>query len=103
MGVILTFIKPSFGLLYGSICINEPAFTVHIQGHTWYWSYEYAMSVKEGSGRILPVSLCFDSYLVPEEELTLGGIRLLEVDKCLVLPVRCRIQLVITSYDVLHS
>jgi len=38
-----------------------------------------------------------------EEDLTLGAIRLLEVDNRLVLPIETSIQVLITSTDVLHS
>jgi len=45
----------------------------------------------------------FDSYMVAEDELKLGGLRLLEVDNRLVLPVRTNIRMIITAADVLHS
>lgn len=45
----------------------------------------------------------FDSYMVAEDELKLGGLRLLEVDNRLVLPIRTNIRLIITAVDVLHS
>lgn len=45
----------------------------------------------------------FDSYMVAEDELKLGGLRLLEVDNRLTLPVRTNIRLIITAVDVLHS
>lgn len=45
----------------------------------------------------------FDSYMVAEDELQTGGLRLLEVDNRLVLPVQTNIRLIITAADVLHS
>jgi len=45
----------------------------------------------------------FDSYMVAEDELKLGGLRLLEVDNRLVLPIQTNIRLLITAVDVLHS
>jgi len=45
----------------------------------------------------------FDSYMVAEDELKVGGLRLLEVDNRLTLPVRTNIRLIITAVDVLHS
>jgi heme/copper-type cytochrome/quinol oxidase subunit 2 len=41
--------------------------------------------------------------MVQEEDLCYGQVRLLEVDKVLILPVRSQIQVLITSSDVLHS
>lgn len=45
----------------------------------------------------------FDSYMVAEDELKVGGLRLLEVDNRLLLPVRTNIRMLITAADVLHS
>ena len=45
----------------------------------------------------------FDSYMVATDELKAGGLRLLEVDNRLVLPVRTNIRMLITAVDVLHS
>jgi heme/copper-type cytochrome/quinol oxidase subunit 2 len=45
----------------------------------------------------------FDSYMVAEDELKVGGLRLLEVDNRLILPVETNIRLIITAVDVLHS
>ena len=48
-------------------------------------------------------SIQFDSYMIPEDELELGQLRLLEVDNRVVLPVNTHIRVVITAADVLHS
>ncbi|MAH60938.1 MAG: hypothetical protein CMF42_01400 [Legionellales bacterium] len=45
----------------------------------------------------------FDSYMIPDEELELGQLRLLEVDNPVVLPVNTHIRVILTSTDVLHS
>jgi cytochrome c oxidase subunit 2 len=45
----------------------------------------------------------FDSYMVAEDDLKVGGLRLLEVDNRLALPIRTNIRLIITAVDVLHS
>jgi len=45
----------------------------------------------------------FDSYMVTEDDLYIGGLRLLEVDNRIVLPIETSIRLLITSADVLHS
>ncbi len=63
--------------------------------------------VAPGSGVAIVVeggeSLNFDSYMIPEEDLTGGGLRLLEVDNRLVLPVNTHIRVLVTAADVLHS
>jgi heme/copper-type cytochrome/quinol oxidase subunit 2 len=48
-------------------------------------------------------SYTFDSYMVTEDDLSVGGLRLLEVDNRIILPVETSIRLLITSADVLHS
>ena len=45
----------------------------------------------------------FDSYMVLEDDLPIGGLRLLEVDNPLILPINTQIRLLVTSSDVLHS
>jgi len=48
--------------------------------------------------------ISFDSYMVSEDDLQKNvGLRLLEVDNRLMLPVNTQIRLLITSKDVLHS
>jgi cytochrome c oxidase subunit 2 len=41
--------------------------------------------------------------MVPEDELEMGELRLLEVDNRVVLPVNTHIRVLITAADVLHS
>jgi len=55
--------------------------------------------------KVLPMTTnsLFDSYIVNEDDLQLGSLRLLEVDNKLILPVQTNIRLLITSADVLHS
>jgi cytochrome c oxidase subunit 2 len=90
---------PSFALLYAVDEVVDPALTVKIVGHQWYWSYEYSdYNQSEDSEGI-----SFDSYMLPEDELKVGDLRLLEVDNRLVLPVDTHIRLIITAADVLHS
>ncbi len=94
--VILILIAiPSFALLYCFEEIVTPTVTVKAIGHQWYWSYEYS-DYKEGE-------LNFDSYILAEDDLFLGGLRLLEVDRRLVLPTDTHVRLLASSADVLHS
>jgi heme/copper-type cytochrome/quinol oxidase subunit 2 len=48
-------------------------------------------------------SITFDSYMIPEDELLFGNLRLLEVDNTVILPINVFIRINITSTDVLHS
>lgn len=48
-------------------------------------------------------SLTFDSYMIPEDDLELGQLRLLEVDNRVVVPAKTHIRIIVTSADVLHS
>ncbi len=48
-------------------------------------------------------NIAFDSYMVPEEDLELGQLRLLEVDQRVVVPVNTHIRVIVTAADVLHS
>jgi cytochrome c oxidase subunit 2 len=41
--------------------------------------------------------------MIPEDDLTGGSLRLLEVDNRVVLPINTHIRVLITSADVLHS
>jgi cytochrome c oxidase subunit 2 len=41
--------------------------------------------------------------MVPEEDLELGDLRLLEVDNRVVVPAHTHVRMIITSADVIHS
>jgi cytochrome c oxidase subunit 2 len=96
--VILVIIAiPSFALLYAIDDQSNASVTLKVTGNQWYWNYELCEYSKEGS------ALSFDSYMVPESDLTLGNLRLLEVDNRVVLPVRSHVRVLVTANDVLHS
>ena len=96
--VLLVIAIPSFSLLYAMDEVISPAITIKTLGHQWYWSYEYSdYSNSEGS------TLEFDSYMIPEEDLQEGQLRLLEVDNRLVVPVNTHIRIIVSAADVLHS
>lgn len=93
---------PSFGLLYSLDEMLKSSFTLKVVGHQWYWSYEYPsdnsisiFTTKQG--------LCFDSYMIPTDNLTKGCFRLLEVDNRVILPTHNNIKVLITASDVIHS
>lgn len=97
--VILILIAfPSFKLLYLMDEVNDPSMTVTVEGHQWYWSYQYP-DFLDSSDEIIE----FDSYIVPESDLEEGGLRMLEVDNRVVVPEETHIRFVITSGDVIHS
>ena len=45
----------------------------------------------------------FDSYMIAEDELSIGDLRLLEVDNRIVVPVNSHVRVLVTAADVLHS
>ena len=97
--LILVFIAiPSFALLYSMDEVVDPAVTVKAIGHQWYWSYEYSDYNQSDEE-----SVAFDSYMIPEDDLAIGQLRLLDVDNRVVIPVNSHVRLIITSADVLHS
>jgi len=98
--IILMFLAiPSFALLYSmDEVVVDPAVTIKAIGHQWYWTYEYSDYNSSDEQ-----SLTFDSYMIPEEDLELGQLRLLEVDNRVVVPAQTHLRMIITSADVLHS
>jgi len=78
--------------------IYDPKLTIKIIGKQWYWSYEYRNFF---DGKLH--NLTFDSYMMAEDDLPLGGHRLLEVDNLLYIPRLTSIRMIITAADVLHS
>jgi cytochrome c oxidase subunit 2 len=89
---------PSFSLLYILDEVISPSMTIKAVGHQWYWSYEYS-DYDSASGDAIE----FDSYMVPESDLELGQLRLLDVDNRLNIPVDTHARLVVQSTDVIHD
>jgi cytochrome c oxidase subunit 2 len=96
--ILVMIAVPSFALLYSLDEVVDPAVTVKAIGHQWYWTYEYSDYAQADD-----TSIQFDSYMVPDDELELGQLRLLEVDNRMVVPVHTHVRVVITAADVLHS
>jgi cytochrome c oxidase subunit 2 len=95
---------PSFTLLYSLDEIVDPAVTVKAIGHQWYWVYEYSDYCADSDNQTLAGNgIIFDSYLLVDDLLEQGQLRLLEVDNRLVLPVQSHIRLLTSSADVIHS
>ena len=86
--IILIFMAiPSFKLVYQQDVIPETDMTIKVIGHQWYWEYQYP---EHGD-------LSFESYMVPDDELEEGDIRLLTVDNHLVLPANKNIHVLVTG------
>jgi cytochrome c oxidase subunit 2 len=96
--ILILIAVPSFALLYAMDEVINPSITIKTVGHQWYWSYEYS-----DQGVLAKDQILFDSYMMLEEDLTLGYLRLLEVDNRVVLPSKVHVRLLITAADVLHS
>lgn len=93
--ILILIAIPSFKLLYSLDEIVKPAVTLKVKGNQWYWSYE--ISDIEG------LDISFDSYTKSDEDLSLGDLRLLEVDNRVLLPIHTPIRILVTAEDVLHS
>nr|YP_009568371.1 cytochrome c oxidase subunit 2 [Orbilia oligospora]QBL02011.1 cytochrome c oxidase subunit 2 [Orbilia oligospora] len=97
--IILIFIAfPSFKLLYLMDEVADPAMSILAEGHQWYWSYQYVDFVNDDNENIE-----YDSYIVPEEDLQDGALRMLEVDNRVIVPELTHIRFIITAADVIHS
>jgi cytochrome c oxidase subunit 2 len=94
--ILVRIAVPSFALLYSVDERVDPALTVKVVGHQWYWSYEYS-DYTDGN------EVAFDAYMLPDDELTAGQLRLLEVDNRVVRPMDTHIRRIVTAADVLHS
>jgi cytochrome c oxidase subunit 2 len=95
--ILFMIALPSFALLYSMDEVVDPVLTLKVVGHQWYWSYEYS-----DLWQYTDESLNFDSYMIPESDLEIGQLRLLEVDNRVVVPTNTHIRVLITSSDVLH-
>jgi cytochrome c oxidase subunit 2 len=99
--ILMLIAIPSFALLYSIDEVVLPGLILKVIGHQWYWSYEYSDYTSENFSNSNRVK--FDSYMISEEELKLGQLRLLEVDNVIVLPTDVHVRVLVTASDVLHS
>ncbi len=91
--ILVVIAIPSFRLIYFEDKTHDPDLTIKVTGHQWYWEFTYP-----DKGNI-----DFSSYIVPEDKLKPGELRLLDVDNPLVLPAGKNIRILTTSGDVIHS
>jgi len=94
---------PSLRLLYMMDEILDPELSVKVMGNQWYWSYEYSDYVNDPGSDDQGISISFDSFMIGDNDLELGDLRVLSVDQYLVLPINTSIRLLISSNDVIHS
>ena len=96
--ILLLIAVPSFALLYSMDECIDPEITTKALGHQWYWSYEYSdYSTQHGD------DFAYDSYMINDDDLKKGQLRLLEVDRRVVFPIKTHIRIITTSADVIHS
>jgi cytochrome c oxidase subunit 2 len=91
--ILVIIAIPSFRLVYYLDRTPDADLTVKVTGHQWYWEYSYP-----DKGNI-----DFSSYIIPDEQLKPGQLRLLTVDNDLVVPAGKNIRVLETSGDVIHS
>lgn len=91
--ILVVIAIPSFKLLFFVDRAQNPAMTIKVTGHQWYWSYEYPDNK----------DVSFDSAIVDTKDLKAGEPRLLTVDNPVIVPVGVKIRVLVTSTDVIHS
>ncbi len=93
--ILVVIAIPSFRLLTHQVVVPPADVTVKVTGKQWYWTYNYPPD--QGGG------FEFNSYLLPQDSLKPGDIRLLSVDNEAVVPVNKVVRLQVTAADVIHS
>jgi cytochrome c oxidase subunit II len=91
--ILVVIAIPSFKLLYFMDRAVNPEMTLKAVGHQWYWSYEYP-----DNG-----NFTFDAYMIADQDLQEGQLRLFDVDNPVVLPVDTDVRILTTATDVIHS
>jgi cytochrome c oxidase subunit II len=91
--ILVVIAIPSFRLVYYLDRTPDPELTIKVTAHQWYWEYTYPDKN----------NIDFSSYIIPDDQLKAGQLRLLTVDNELVVPVGKNIRVLTTSGDVIHS
>jgi len=91
--ILVAIAIPSLRTHYYMDKAVEPDMVLKAVGYQWYWNYEYPDV--EG--------LSFDSYMIKDEDLKEGDVRLLSVDNPIVVPVDTTVALHLTGGDVIHA
>lgn len=95
--ILVVMAVPATKLLMYMHDTGNPALDIKITGAQWFWHYDY---LNQGIG--------FDSRLSTPQAQIEGRQKkdqwfMLEVDNMLVVPVKAKIRLLLTSKDVIHS
>ncbi len=91
--ILVVVAVPSFKTLYYGDRTPDPDMSIKVTANQWYWNYEYP-----------DAGVSFDSYMIPKEKIDPATqTYLLSVDNPLVVPVGKKIQILVTSNDVMHS
>ena len=96
--ILILIAFPSFTLLYLMDEVIDPSLVIYGEGHQWYWSYQYPDFINTDNDTIE-----FDSYIIPESDLELGRLRMLEVDNRVIVPEYTHTRFVVCGADVIHS
>ncbi|CAK7920004.1 cytochrome c oxidase subunit 2 (mitochondrion) [[Candida] anglica] len=96
--MLLVMAFPSFMLLYLCDEVLTPAMTIKVMGLQWYWKYEYSDFVSSNGE-----TMEFESYIMPEDMLEEGQLRLLDTDTSIIIPVDTHVRFIVTANDVMHS
>jgi len=92
--LVLIFIGiPSIRILYILDEVYSPLISIKINGHQWYWSYEFTNFQ----------NIEFDSFMLRQQTNQTNIIRLLDVDTRLIIPFNTQIRCLLTAADVLHA
>lgn len=97
--VLLIIGFPSFILLYMNDEVVSPTITIKVIGMQWYWKYEYTDFLTPFKG----LTIEFDSYVIPDELLEDGQLRLLDTDTTVMIPTDTHTRFIVTSGDVIHD
>jgi len=96
--ILILIAFPSFKLLYLMDEVIDPALVIYGEGHQWYWSYQYPDFINTEEETVE-----YDSYIIPESDLEIGQLRLLEVDNRVIMPELTHTRFVVAGADVIHS
>nr|YP_009919801.1 Cox2 [Metschnikowia agaves]QMQ98510.1 Cox2 [Metschnikowia agaves]QMQ98524.1 Cox2 [Metschnikowia agaves] len=96
--MLLLMAFPSFILTYLCDEVLTPAMTMKVVGLQWYWKYEYSDFMSD-KGETME----YESYIMPDDMLEEGQLRLLDTDTSIVLPVDTHVRFIVTANDVIHS
>lgn len=91
--LLIAIAVPTFQMIYYANISPEADLTLKVVGRQWYWTYEYP----DNGG------IKFDSYMIQDQDLKPGQLRLLDVDNRAFLPASTTIRIQVTGGDVIHS